>query len=303
MAPLRWITLAALCALAACDGSTPSDSVGAADVAVARDAVTDATVDQPATDAPQGMDAAVDAPTVDAGADAVGTDAAGADAAGDAGVHTEILGTLSGACGTLAAMLHSPSPSLVENAVVFMAPERYERAALSPDGQRIFDTANAGGSSAESEVMSFEVLHFCEGASLVATETEIHYQPPDDSGANSITDILVRIGAERVGVSVTRAYRPTPMVFGDAEARALLTTKLTGINRSSMRVLPDHRWVKQILHVWAANMAQADAVSRVWPTLDASLRADTIVLVSVSRGGGFIYCNPDPPLGSECPSL
>jgi hypothetical protein len=200
-------------------------------------------------------------------------------------------------------MLRSPAPSRVQNRLVFSPGERYERAALSPDGQRIFDTANAGGSSSESEVLSFEVLRHCEGAALVATEAEVRYAPPDDSGANSITDIVVSIADDRVGVSVTRAYRPMPMVLTDADVRELLVRKLQGIVRSSQRVLPEHRWVKQLLHVFAADDAAADAIARVWPTLDAAVRADTIVLVTVTRGGGFVYCNPDPPLGMECPPL
>ena len=36
----------------------------------------------------------------------------------------------------------------------------------------MFATPNAGGSSLESEVMSFEVLHYCEGATLLKTETD-----------------------------------------------------------------------------------------------------------------------------------
>lgn len=213
------------------------------------------------------------------------------------------LGAVSGACGTLRGMIRNPAPSLVENALGFMAGERYDRALLSVGGRRMYDTPNAGGSSTESEVFSYEVLYRCEGAALVATETEVMYQPADDAGANSITDLVVSIGGERVGVSVTRAYRPMPMVFTEANALSLLRDKLAGVNRSSMRVLPGQRWVKQILHVFAVDMAAGQVVARAWATLDAATRADTIVLVTVTRGGGFIYCNPDPALGSECPSL
>jgi hypothetical protein len=213
------------------------------------------------------------------------------------------LGGVSGACGSLRTMLRNPSPSLVENDLLFMTGERYDRALLSPGGQRLYDTPNAGGSSTESEVFSYELLYRCEHAVLVATETEVMYQPANDAGANSITDMMVSINGERVGVSVTRAYRPTPMVFTEANARDLLMTKLTGVNRSSMRVLPAQRWVKQILHVFAVDMAAGLAVGRAWATVDAATRADTIVLVTVTRGGGFIYCNPDPALGRECPSL
>ena len=280
------------------------DTADAAPADAAPDAALDAAPDAPPADAT--TDAPADAPA-DASADAAPLDAADAstDALADAtwDGSTEILGTLRGTCGTIRAMLTSPMPSLVRDDLTFVAGERYERASLSPGGQRMFDTANAGGSSTESEVMSTEVLHFCEGASLLRTETEIHYQPPDDSGANTITDILVEIGGMRVGVSVTRAYRPAPMTFTDADVRALLDTKLTGINRSSMRVLPKDRWVKQILHVFVISDAVADQVERAWNTLPAATRADTIVLVTVTHGGGFIYCNPDPPLGTECPPL
>jgi hypothetical protein len=213
------------------------------------------------------------------------------------------LGAVSGACGTLRGMIRNPAPSLVENAIGFMAGERYDRTLLSVGGRRLYDTPNAGGSSTESEVFSYEVLYRCEDAALVATETEVMYQPADDAGANSITDLVVSIGGERVGVSVTRAYRPMPMVFTEANALSLLRDKLAGVNRSSMRVLPAQRWVKQILHVFAVDTAAAQAVARAWATIDAGTRADTIVLVTVTRGGGFIYCNPDPALGSECPSL
>ena len=113
----------------------------------------------------------------------------------------------------------------------------------------------------------------------------------------------MQIGGQRVGVSVTRAYRPMPLVLSDADVYDLLVDKLEGVNRSSVRVLPEDRWVKQILHVFAANMNAADAVARVWPTIDPTVRADTIVLVTMTQGGGFIYCNPDPALGSECPPI
>jgi hypothetical protein len=146
--------------------------------------------------------------------------------------------------------------------------------------------------------MSFEVLHYCEGASLLKTETQIQY---DTTVPGAITDILVEIGGKKVGVSVTRAYRPSNQPFPDSDVKALLEKKLSGINQSSARVLPADKWVKQILHVFAATKDAADAVARVYPTIDAALRADTIVLVTKTTGGGFVYCNPDPPLGSECP--
>jgi hypothetical protein len=238
-----------------------------------------------------GDDAGADAPSKKADADAGPPSGAG-----------DILGTLaSGACGIVKGELTQATPSLENNLLVFVLGETYDKASLSPGGQRLFDTANAGGSSTESETMSYEVLRYCEGATLLHTETEIAYQPPDDSGANSITDLEVDIGGKKVGVSVTRAYKPSSQTLTDADVKALLVKKLEGINRSSMRVLPQDKWVKQILHVFSVNKAATDAIARTWPTIDAATRADTIVLVTQTTGGGFIYCNPDPALGNECP--
>ena len=148
--------------------------------------------------------------------------------------------------------------------------------------------------------MSFEVVHHCDGATLLKTETQIKYEAPD-AGSNAITDILVEIAGQKVGVSVTRAYKPANLGYTDADAVTLLTKKLEGVNRSSERVLPADKWVKQVLHVFAATDAQEAAVRRVWPTLDAALRADTVVVLTRTTGGGFVYCDPDPALGSECP--
>lgn len=212
----------------------------------------------------------------------------------------EILGTLSGSCGIVRTLLASPTPSFEKNELVFVAGETYDKASLSDGGDTIYDTPNAGGSSVESEVMSFEVLHACECATLVKTETQIAYYP-SDGGPSSITDILVKIDGKNVGVSVTRAYKPSNQSYPDTDVKALLEKKLEGINVSSARVKPADKWVKQILHVFTANKAASDAVARVLPTIDASLRSNTIVLLTQTTGGGFIYCNPDPALGSECP--
>ncbi len=262
-------------------------------------ALEDAFVPPPPPGVP-GLDAqAADARGPDGGADTSGADTSGS---GDSGPYGDILGTHSGSCGEVRAELGRAAPSLKIGALAFAPGETYDKSSLSPGGQRIFDTPNAGGSSTESEVMSFEVLRYCEGASLLKTETEVVYGPAPDGGANAITDILVEIDGKAVGVSVTRAYKPVNQgAQTDAEVKTLLERKLQGINASTARVSPGDRWVKQVLHVLAATQASVDAISRVLPTIDAATQADTVVLVTRTTGGGFIYCNPDPPLGQECP--
>lgn len=250
----------------------------------------------------------------DAADSGAAADAALVDAVGDAQVDvavvdgsrsqiTAILGTLSATCPALTAELHAATPSLIVDDLDFVSGEQYVRAELSAGGQRIFDTPNAGGSSTESEVMSFEVLHHCDRAVIYKTETEILYAPPDDAGASSITDLEVTIAGEKYGVSVTRVFRPTPTGPTDLETLDLLTRKLDGVVRSSQRVLAADRWRKQILHVFTPNAAGVAQIMRVLPQIPSATRADTIVLVTRTSGGGFIYCNPDPPLGAECPSL
>ena len=255
--------------------------------------------------APSGVDGSTETepePGTDAAGPADGgtKDSSTNDSAPPAG---EILGTLvSGACGVVKNQLAQATPTLENNVLVFVTGEKYVKSELSPGGQTLFDTPNAGGSSGESEVMSFEVLHYCEGATLLKTETQIAY---NDAGAgkNSITDILVKIDGKPVGVSVTRAYKPpTQPAMTDADVKALLEKKLEGILESSARVQTADKWVKQILHVFSVNKAATDAIGRVWPTIDAVKRADTIVLVTQTTGGGFVYCNNSqmPPVGAEC---
>jgi len=299
MRPFGTLSLLAALFLGCGDtSSTPDAAVGADVSATDTGSVLDT---GPALDTGTDAGVRVDAGTV-ADVPTVADTGVDAGTAVDAG-RFDIVGEVSGACGTLRAMLASPMPSMVDNRIVFTPDEPYVRGALSPGGQRVFDAPNAGGSSIESEVMSLEILHHCEGASLLRTETEVRYQPPSDAGGNSITDILLEIGGSRVGVSVTRVWRPMPLPFPEADVRTLLLDKLNGINRSTQRVLPEDRWVKQILHVFVADSTMAATVRRVWDGLDATVRANTIVLVTVTQGGGFLYCNPDPPLGQECPAI
>jgi hypothetical protein len=85
--------------------------------------------------------------------------------------------------------------------------DRFSRAdpvGVSAGAQEILAEGTAGGSSGYSEAFAFEVLHRCEGAELIKSETEIVYDTP-----GALTDILVRIDGMPVGVSVTRVVTVT----------------------------------------------------------------------------------------------
>jgi hypothetical protein len=215
----------------------------------------------------------------------------------------DIIGDATGECGKLKSFVTTSTWTLIEVPIAFTSSDKYERARLSPGGVRVFDAPNAGGSSKESEVMTFEILHHCDGASLVKTETEIKYGPAPDGGAATITDMTVTIGGTRLGVNPKRVFKPEPLTMTDTEVRDQLVKNFESIKASTARVLPEDGWTKQVLHLWVPNATYYDAVKRVLPMIDDATKGNTIILLTRSTGGGFLYCDPDPALGSECPPI
>jgi hypothetical protein len=197
------------------------------------------------------------------------------------------LGVISGDCGMIDAMeLDSPSAFTFENAIDFgMVGFDYDM--LTPGGQEVFDDGNLGGSSLESEVVSFEVLARCEGATLIATEAEIVYTDP----MGIKTDLLVEMDGRVVGVSVTRAVGfPFDAPYTEMQANDLLTGKLTDILASTANVAPRNAWGKQILHVIAYADMHAQSIFAAYATLPPEVTADTVLLVTVTHGDdAFVY--------------
>lgn len=244
-----------------------------------------------AADRGDGGDAAADAQPNDAGVDAEID-------AGEQDTVTVILGTLYATCPELAAAFANSEASTVFDRLVFADGESYARSELSPGGQRMHDTPNAGGSSAVSEVLSYEVLHYCDGAALYKTETEVSY-----TAAGKRTDLVVDVAERRLGVSVTRAV---PFPCGNPlqleQATDLLDGKLSDIQQSSALVTEADRWERQILHVFTASHDDSLVVEQALAALDPAVRADTIVLVTEVDGGAFLlYNDDDAPLGTDCP--
>lgn len=195
-------------------------------------------------------------------------------------------GTLSGACGVLTkSELLASSPLLFTNTIDFG--ETFNEEDLTDGGQEVLDEGNLGGSSIWSEVFAFEILHRCERAQLVKTEGEITYQDP--SGKK--TDLLVTIDSTSVGVSVTRAFGwPPEDPYTFEQAATLLNDKLADIPLSSQNVSEADLWSKQILHILAYTPDHAETVQEVWNTMDASIKGDTVVIVSATEGDdAFMY--------------
>ena len=198
------------------------------------------------------------------------------------------FGTITGPCGFLDDELFEASPSFFVNALDF-GENPYDIEdfdALTPDGQEMILDGNAGGNSLYSEVFAMEVLARCELATLIASETEILY---DVDG--KITDILVAIDGEKVGVSVVRAVGfPKDAPYTVAQATTIIERKLSDILQSSANVSAEHRWVKQILSVLAYADQHVESVQAAWEALPAATRADTIIIVTVTHGDDlFVY--------------
>ncbi|MEO5727365.1 MAG: hypothetical protein ABI134_18025 [Byssovorax sp.] len=206
---------------------------------------------------------------------------------GGASVPLAGFGEITGACGVLSAMdIQSSSPLLVRDAIDFgMAV--FDPTKLSPGGQTIYDQGNLGGSSLESEIISYEVLYRCELATLLKTEAQVLYQ----SSMGKKTDLLVSMDSFKVGVSVTRAYGfPPDAPYTVMQAHDLLVKKLSEIQLSTANVTPADAWKKQILHVIAYTSAHADAMEQAYAMVDPAVRADTVVLLTVTEGSDeFIY--------------
>lgn len=263
------------------DGSTgdaASSDIVSADVSAAD--VNPTNADATASDA-----TASDSATADASASDV-MDATTADVV--AGKETP-WGAITGACGAVTAELKVGTPSFFVTTLTFKDAAAFSSAGLSAGAKKRYEGENAGGSSICSEVMSIQVLHECEGAALYKTEKEISYT----STQGAITDYEATIGGEKVGVSVTRAYKgPVNNTYTDADATNLLKKKLAGVLESSAKVSAADKWTKQVLHIWTLRADWVPVLKKAWDTMDATTKADTIVLVSIeippSGGKGWI---------------
>lgn len=232
-----------------------------------------------------------DATSSSSSAGGAATSSASSSSAGGAGGGVTVplagFGDISGACGVLGAMdIQSSSPLVVRDTIDF-GMTMFDPTKLSPGGQTIYDKGNLGGSSLESEIISYEVLYRCELAALLKTEAEVLYQ----SSMGKKTDLLVSMDSLKVGVSVTRAYGfPPEAPYTVTQAYDLLLKKLSDIQLSTANVAPADAWEKQILHVIAYTSAHADAMEQAYAMVDPAVRADTILLLTVTEGSDeFIY--------------
>lgn len=206
---------------------------------------------------------------------------------GQAQVPLAGFGDIEGTCGVLEPMdLNSTAPTIHSNSIDFKS-LMFMASMLSTGGQKVHDDGNLGGSSLMSEIFAYEVLYRCELAELLKTESEINYQ---DAGGKK-TDLLVRIDGLPIGVSVTRAVGfPKEDPYTVAQAKDLLSSKLQGVAASSANVASGNAWKKQVLFVVAYAQQHADALKEAFNQIEANIKGDTIVWITVTDGDdAFIY--------------
>lgn len=197
------------------------------------------------------------------------------------------LGVIAGDCGLIDAMeLNSPDPFVFTGSIDF-GMVGYDYDLLTPGGQQIYDEGNLNPGSLYSEIVAYEVLARCEDALLLKTENTIVYNNP----MGKKTDLLVELDGLKVGVSVVRAVGfPQDDPYTPAQADTIMTKKLQDILASSANVAPEDKWVKQILSVVAYGPMHLDSVLTAYEALDPMIKADTIIVVTVTNGDDlFIY--------------
>jgi hypothetical protein len=159
---------------------------------------------------------------------------------------------------------------------------QFERMELSPGGERVKSSANAGGSSIESEALSACLLERCFGAKLKKTEMEIEYFPV----GGSMTDYMCEIFCTNLGVSVTRAMKYKGN-YTIEDAMTLLRKKLTGVLNASKNALEG--WHKQLLHVWTPTRQVALAVKEAYIQLGDETKGNTVVLVTTAQTASELF--------------
>jgi len=158
---------------------------------------------------------------------------------------------------------------------------------LSAQALLVCNTPNAGGSSVESETLSFEMFKSLYNATLLKTEMQVAYFPE----GGSITDYVIRMFDQEIGVSVTRAMKFDSSEFTLEDANVLLKKKLRGVQQSTRNSL--FKWDKQILHVWLFDRNVIHTLLCAWQKLEAELKHNTVMVMTLARNSPEVFTNQE----------
>lgn len=243
---------------------------------------------------PPGDDKPADVDTVDT-VDTVETDlpADDTDLDTDLPVDTEPrvplpgYGALTGDCGVLTEAIWGSADPVAFRSALDLGATPWDPTLLSADAQALVDIGTIGGSSIASEALSLDLLVRCELATLLKGEPQVSY---DDEGGKK-TDILVEIDDHKIGVSVTRAMSftrgPPESPCGpvnETDLATLVERKVSELQLSFANASDDDAWERSMLYVIACDEAHAQATIDLFAGLDASVRADAILIVTSTQG-------------------
>lgn len=194
------------------------------------------------------------------------------------------MGGISGDCGVMTSgVIDALSPFLFRNRLDFWT-DPYDAAdfgRLSAAAQAILGSANPSTGGVVARAFAFEMLRRCEGAQLLQTAEEIVYLDPAGKKAN----MLANIAGRRIGVTSIRVFRyPPGSPYPVEQARVVLEWKLQDVRAANQNVAPADRWGKQVLHVFADGDDHATALVAAYELIAPVLKANTILLITVSDG-------------------
>ncbi|XP_071842907.1 AAC-rich mRNA clone AAC4 protein-like [Apostichopus japonicus] len=151
---------------------------------------------------------------------------------------------------------------------------------LSKCGNKIKNTTNAGGSSVESEVLSYEIFHCGFRATLRKEEMEVKYT--DRTGSKSMIDYTCtcELLDLQVGVSVTRATDAWE-TYDEERATTHLTEKLNGLYIAQQNA--EEKWDRNMLHVFAGSKIIAKKIKYAYKNLPKDVVSNAVVLITVAE--------------------
>ena len=157
---------------------------------------------------------------------------------------------------------------------------------IHKDTERMLNTPNAGGSSAISEAVSFELLHRLFDAELIATEMEIVYNFENTKK----TDLICDINGVSLAISVTRAMKQKGREFTKESAIRLLEKKLNCVLGSNLAVSDKHAWFKQMLLIWVQDSDIAKIMRETYEKdIDSKYKTNTIVVIVLAERCYFLF--------------
>ena len=156
------------------------------------------------------------------------------------------------------------------------------------DGGRSIREASSSGSDLNSIIVSYENTHR-RGASLLKPGEEIQWK--NIPNMPKPIDHLSKIGNDKVGFSVARAYTYPPNVFDEDAAQKLVFDKFDDLARGvdNLNNPADDLWDVGVVHILSPNEASAKLVEESFKRLPKSVVGNNKLILTVTDNLDYIY--------------